>query len=931
MSKKALSDFVVYSRYSKYVPEKKRRETWKEQVDRVFDMHERKFLTSLKTDNEFRDLFDQARESVYRKEVLGSQRALQFGGFPIERHNEKMYNCATTYIDRIEAFKQVMFCLLCGNGVGFSVQRHHVAKLPEIHRPGMIFGGATSQNFVIPDSIEGWADSIDVLVKSYFAGYDSRKVEFDYSEIRPEGAPISSGFKAPGPEGLRAAHEKIRSVFDKALNERKKNPSDGTDKVKLKPIEAYDMLMHLSDAVLSGGVRRSSAICLFSPDDHEMMTAKTGDWFYENPQRGRSNNSVLLVRDQTSKEDFENIMSSVRQFGEPGFVFAESTEHVYNPCITGDAMIPTRIGGKLSKLTMEEVVSRFQSGETIEVLSFDIKSQELTFNLVTNGALTRKFAEIIKLHCRDGRTLKCTPDHKIFVHGIGYVLAKDLRPGQHLVIDYASLETTNFLVSPLSHYEEVENEDVYDITVENNHNFFANDILVHNCVEIGMIPKTEDGRSGIQYCNLTEINGSKCKDRESFLYFCKMSAVIGTMQAAYSKFNYLGSASEEIVEREALLGCSITGWMDQPDVLFNEELQREGAKVIKETNKLVAEIIDINPAARCCCAKPSGSTSCVLGTSSGIHPHHAKQYIRNVQGNINEFAVNEFKRLNPIAVEDSVWDAQKKDQVLSFMCEVPNGAITKNTMSAIDLLEKVKLTQQNWVEYGTNKSLCVDPTLRHNVSNTITVKEDEWEDLTDYIYKNRKYFAGISLLPASGDLDYPQAPFIAVLTPKELVKEYGDASILASGLVVDGLAAFDNNLWYACDVVSGIREDEDVGKDVKLLPYPDEPTPRKLANYFNRKDEYETSFKKKDWVRRVRQFAVRHFDYDETIDSAENELKLKKCCACLKHVSLWKRWVDLKREYVEIDWSQVQEEKEEAVAVDTMGAQACAGGKCTLI
>lgn len=783
MSTIALSNYVVFSKYSKHLEKLERRETWKEQVDRVFDMHERRYATVLKADAELQAMFLEARKSVYAKEVLGSQRALQFGGPSIEKHNEKMYNCATTYIDRVEAFSQIMYCLLCGNGVGFSVQKHHVAQLPPIYRPGQIFGGPTEQTFTIPDSIEGWADSIKLLVESYFEGNDSRTVNFDYSLIRPEGAPISGGFKAPGHKGLQDAHEKIRAIFNKAIGERQENPSDNNSpKVYLKPIEAYDILMHSSDAVLSGGVRRAATICLFSKDDKEMLNAKVGDWFYENAQRGRSNNSVLLVRGETTEAEFKEIMESVRHFGEPGFVWSDSTEHIFNPC-----------------------------------------------------------------------------------------------------------------------------------------------------VEIGMIPRI-NGKSGIQYCNLTEMNGRKCKDKETFLRLCRISAIIGTIQAGYHDFNYLGKTSEDIVKREALLGCSITGWMDNPEVLFDAKLQRQGAKIIKKVNAYLAPLLGINPAARTTCCKPAGTTSCVLGTASGVHPHNSKRYIRNVQGNINEFSVQEFERLNPIAVEDSVWDNAGKDKVLSFMCEVPAGAITKNMVSALDLLEKVKLIQQNWVEAGTNVDLCVDKTLRHNVSNTITVKDDEWDDVADYIYKNRNHFAGISLLAASGDLDYPQAPFISVLTPPELYKEYGDSFPLASGLIVDGLAAFNDNLWMACDVVNGVVKDADIDKDVKLLPYPADPTPRKLANYFERKDEYETSKRKKDWVRRVKQHAARHFDYciETGQDSNGNDLKLKKCCACLKHVSIWKRWLDLKREYVEINWNKVVEVNNDGIDVDTMGAQACSGGACEL-
>ena len=282
------------------------------------------------------------------------------------------------------------------------------------------------------------------------------------------------------------------------------------------------------------------------------------------------------------------------------------------------------------------------------------------------------------------------------------------------------------------------------------------------------------------------------------------------------------------------------------------------------------------------------STSCVLGTASGIHPHHAKRYIRRVQANKLEFPLQKFTEVNPLAVEESVWSSNKTDMVISFLCEVPAGAITKNQMSAIELLEKVKLCQQNWVEYGTNEELCVRPYLRHNVSNTITIKPAEWNDVADYIYKNRKFFAGISLLPASGDKDYPQAPFTTVYTPQEIVKEYGDASVFASGLIVDGLRVFSDNLWRACDIV-----------------------------LYNNQELNEEQL---DWVRRAIQFADRYFGGDA-----------RRMTYCLKDVNNWKKWVDLSREYKEIDWSQVEEDTPDAVDVTTTTAVACNGNQCEVV
>lgn len=735
MSIKALSEYTSYAKYAKYIPEKKRRETWKEQVDRVFDMHYRKYKNQIDTNGKLKEYFDFAKEAVVNKKVLGAQRALQFGGPAIERHNEKLYNCSVTYIDRSRVFQEIMFLLLCGCGVGFSVQSTHTKNLPSIKTRSK-----GTKTFIIPDSIEGWADAVGIAVNSFFEvssdwpDYEGYVVDFDYSLIRPEGSPISGGFKAPGPKGLKKSIEKITELIEARLSK---------GETRLHNIDLYDIVMHASDAVLSGGVRRSATICLFSKDDEEMAKAKTGNWFYTNPQRGRSNNSALLVRENTTKEEFSELMNSVKSFGEPGFVWSESEDVVYNPC-----------------------------------------------------------------------------------------------------------------------------------------------------VEIGMMPYiiNPDGNrsTGVQFCNLTEINGRKCVSKEAFLEACKASAIIGTLQAGYTSFSYLGKTTEDIVKKESLLGCSITGMMDNHQIIFNPEFQREGAEIIKQINKEVAFIIGINQAARTTCVKPAGSTSCLLGTASGIHPHHAKRYFRRVQANKLEFPLQEFNRVNPLAVEQSVWSNNGTDMVITFLCEVPQGSITKNQLSAVQLLENVKTTQQNWVEFGTNDHLCTEKHLRHNVSNTITVEQNEWDEVTDYIYNNRQWFAGISLLPASGDKDYPQAPFCTVFTSTEIVKEYGDGSVFASGVIVNALNAFENNLWKACDAVNNNWE----------VP----------------------NSKQINWVRQAKQFAERYFNGD-----------VRKMTYCLKDVHNWKTWCDLKREYKEIEWADVIEDKEYTIDINTTAGAACAGGKCELI
>ena len=614
-----LSQTKFYEGYSRFLDDDQRYETWDEAVDRVVDMHAENYKDK---GNALAPFLEEARQAYKEQRVLAAQRSLQFGGEQLLKHQMRMYNCTSSYADRPEFFGEVFYILLCGAGAGFSVQKHHVAKLPQIQNRTK-----QAKGYIVEDSIEGWASALDVLLSSYFVGggkhpdFEGRRVFFDLTQIRPKGAKISGGFKAPGPEGLRRSLDKVEHLLQSIVMDQKAP-------VDLQPINVYDITMHAADAVLSGGVRRSATICLFSPDDEAMMTAKTGNWFIDNPQRGRSNNSAVIVRDEAKKEEFAKLMESVKQFGEPGFVFVESPEHTTNPC-----------------------------------------------------------------------------------------------------------------------------------------------------VEIGMFPQI-DGKSGWQGCNLTEINGGMCKTEEDFYKACRAGAILGTVQAGYTDFKFLGPTSKKIFDREALLGVSITGWMNQPDILFNPKVLEKGAKIVKEVNKEVAAIIGINPAARTTCVKPSGNASVLLQTASGIHAEHSAQYIRNVQMNKESEVTQAIIKSNPYMVEESVWSASGTDVVVSFPIIPHKGSMMKDELLGVKHLELVAKAQKHWVVAGTNEELCADKGIRHNVSNTIIV--DDWDEVESYVFKNRHSFSGISFLSMSGDKDYNQAPNTAVATASQMVKEYKEAAIFAS-------------------------------------------------------------------------------------------------------------------------------------------------------
>ena len=726
-----LSQTKFYEAYSRYVDDESRYESWDESVDRVMDMHRGYYKKQIS--DALEQEFTKATVAYKEKRVLGAQRALQFGGDQLLKHQMKMYNCTSSYVDRAEFFGEYFYILLCGAGAGFSVQNHHIDKLPAVQERKK-----QAKGYVVEDSIEGWASALDVLMSSYFVGggkhpdFEGRRVFFDLTNIRPKGAKISGGFKAPGPDGLRQALDRIEYLIQGVVMNAK-------EPVQLRPIHVYDIAMHCADAVLSGGVRRSATICLFSPDDEEMMNAKTGNWFVDNPQRARSNNSAVIVRKETKEEDFMNIMDSIKQFGEPGFVFVESTEHTTNPC-----------------------------------------------------------------------------------------------------------------------------------------------------VEIGMFPQI-DGQSGWQGCNLTEINGGQCVDEESFYKACEAAAILGTLQAGYTDFKFLPDTTKGIFDREALLGVSITGWMNNPEILFDEKILEKGAKIVKDTNRRVADLVGINPAARTTCVKPSGNASVLLGTASGIHAEHSQRYIRNIQLNKDSEVAQVIAKTNPEMVEDSVWSANNTDWVVSFPITPKTGSILKDNLIGVNHLELVAKAQKHWVNAGKNPELCADPTVSHNVSNTILV--EDWDDVAKYVYSNRDSFAGISFLSTSGDKDFNQAPNTEVLDADRMVEKYGVAAVLASGLVVDGLQCF-KDLWMACQTAQGY------GEDIS--------------------QENSTNAIKKDWVRRFESFSTKYLDGD-----------LKKTEYCLKDAFLIHKWEKIKRSYHQIDWlSELSEKK--FTDVDTLGAAACAGGACEI-
>jgi ribonucleoside-triphosphate reductase len=564
----ALSKLTVFSKYAKYVPELKRRETWDEIVDRYQGMMVKKYP-------KLEDAIKKSAELIRAKKVLPSMRALQFAGAAAEVNNSRIYNCCYLPIDSIHSFSETMFLLLGGTGVGYSVQKQHVAQLPAITKPGKV------RNYLIEDSIMGWADAVKVLMKAYLEGGFTPK--FDFRAIRKKGARlITAGGKAPGPEPLKICLAHVQAVLDRK--------QEGET---LSPLECHDILCHIANSVLAGGIRRSAMIALFSHDDEEMITCKYGNWWETNEQRGRANNSAVLLRGEVGKEEFDSLWKRIEASGsgEPGIYWTNNLDWGTNPCC-----------------------------------------------------------------------------------------------------------------------------------------------------EIALRP--------YQFCNLCEVNVSDVENQLDLNDRVSVAAFFGTLQAGFTDFHYLRPIWQKTTQKDALLGIGMTGIGSGEILKYNLELAANTAKVV---NSMISESIGTNEAARITCIKPSGTTSLVLGTASGIHAWHAPYYLRTMRFGKTEDIASYLIVNHPELVEDDV--LRPHDTIcVRIPVKAPEGSIFR-TESPIDTLERVKKFSTQWIKPGH-----VNGDNTHNVSATISIKENEWEHVGQWMWDNQQVYNGLSVLPYWGG-SYKQAPF----------------------------------------------------------------------------------------------------------------------------------------------------------------------------
>ncbi len=616
---KLLSDIVIYTKYAKFIPSLQRRENWSEIIERYITMMLFKYGTS----GDKKYIKNEERESIFEnhfiaglsdfagdivengkylldKKVLPSMRAAQFSGDAVLKNEARIYNCSYMPMSDYRSFSELMFLLLGGTGVGYSVQFHHIEELPEIRKP------LKEAKYLVGDSIEGWADAVKQLMKSYF-GMLKVKPRFDFSDIRPKGSRlVTAGGKAPGPDPLKICLTNIEALLN--------NKTDGS---KLSSIEVHDICCYIADAVLAGGIRRAALISLFSFDDTEMATSKHGNWWENNPQRGRANNSAVILRNRVKKEEFDNLWQIIQDSGsgEPGEYFTNDPEYGTNPCC-----------------------------------------------------------------------------------------------------------------------------------------------------EISLRPYT--------FCNLTELNGGVINSQEEFEEYTRIAAFFGTLQAGFSDFHYLRSVWKKNTEKDALIGVGITGICNGN--IINMDLVKASKVAVKENDR-VSKIIGINNAARVTTIKPSGTTSCVVGTSSGIHAWHSEFYIRNIQCKVGDDLFNFFAEKHPLLIK--VMDYDPKSAVIGIPMKAPNNAILRENENALTMLERVKKFNVEWVKQGHRRGPNTN-----NVSATVSIDSDkiyhteklgtmsEWGVVGAWMWDEKDVYNGLSVLPYDGGT-YKDAPF------QECTKEEYDEKV----------------------------------------------------------------------------------------------------------------------------------------------------------
>jgi len=731
LSSNILSDITVFMKYAMFREDKSRRETFEEIVDRNKAMHIKRFP-------KLKDQIEEAYTFVYDKKVLPSMRSLQFAGRPIEVNPARIYNCSFLPISDPEAFSEVMFLLLAGTGVGYSVQRHHVDKLPEIRR------ATRTKRWLVADSIEGWADAVKALISSYME--NKFYPIFDFSDIRPKGARlVTSGGKAPGPQPLKDCLHNIQKILD-----RKENGE------KLTSLEAHDICCYIADAVLAGGIRRSACIALFDLDDNDMLTCKFGDWYVLNPQRGRSNNSAVIVRHKIDKETFINLWKKVElsNSGEPGIFFTNDKDAGLNPCA-------------------EISLRPFQFCNLVTINASVVETQEQLDEYSRAAA----FIATLQASYTDFHYLreewKVTTEKEALIGvsmtGIasGKVMSLDLTQAAEIV--------------------KKENERVAKL-LGINKAARCTTVKPEGCLTLDTVIRTADGNKTMAELislltdeNVFEVGSGVWIEPKSDVFVYNENDDTEKITKLY--VNGMSEVYEITMEDGFVAKLTsehrlktTTGWKRAKDLSEGDEINSTNIQSIKKlppqftvdietqnthTYQLGNKVVSHN------------TTSLVLGSSSGIHAWHANHYIRRIRVGKNESIYKHLLENHPELLEDEFFKPHLQ-AVISVPQKAPEGAITRKE-SALELLDRVSKVYNTWIKTGHRKG----PNC-NNVSTTVSIKPTEWDSVGEWMWEHRTEFTALSVLPHSDDdHSYVQAPFEEITAKKynELVKTLNEIDL----------------------------------------------------------------------------------------------------------------------------------------------------------
>ena len=775
-------EIIHKTRYARYIPSEFRRETWPETVERWILHFSKKFNLDPETISDL-------KSAILKFEVMPSMRGLMTAGPALERDEAAVFNCAFIGIDSIKSFSDLFYTLMLGTGVGFSVENAYISKLPPISKS---FTRGFKEH-IIEDSKEGWADSIGILLRNLYKGHYTN---MDYSKIRPAGARLKTfGGRASGPEPLKKLHKNIEKIFEKNAGK------------KLSSIDVHDIICFIGEAVVCGGVRRSSTISLSDLNSEEMSLAKSGQWWVDNPQRALANNSAIYEVKPTKEiflKEWKNLKESGS--GERGIFNREGAKNNskkygrilkensgLNPCVTGDTFIAVADGRGYVK--MSDLVA---AGEDVDV--YTVKNGELVIRKMVNPRLTGKNVPIVKVNFTNGTYIKVTPNHKLILKDGRKIPAIDLNPQDEIesltmrnnlkgfgkpcaqIVELRSSQSkiyNDFLVKTGRHptekewesykydykfvdsykhaqelaleynhrvlsIEYIQAEDVYNGTVEDTHTYFAIGNIENEKLSFTLNANCgEINLNSRQFCNLSEVVLRPEDSKKKIFEKTRIAAIIGTLQSAFQNFRYIESAWELNQISERLLGVSLTGIMEN----------RFTNGSLPETDIFLRELRDYT-------VEVNKEWAAKLGLEESkaitcVKPSGTVSQLTGVTSGIHPAFAKRYIRRIRVDKKDPVGKFLSEsgypyevdfynEEALVFSFLQESSARTADEFSALDQLELYRLYQKNWCH--------------HNASISVYVNEDEWDIVGDWVYDNFDIITGVSFFPRS-EHTYIQAPY----------------------------------------------------------------------------------------------------------------------------------------------------------------------------